>query len=406
MSNNPILMSGEALSPAEQSYMSSGGSNTEGLFDGAPAPSEPAPAPEPVQEPAPAPAAEPSTPADAIAADPAPSGQEEPEELGEIVVEPDGKLRNARTGKFVPHQALHQERMQHKETRYRAEKLEQELATQREQFARAQERLALLNEALTRTQQQPAAQPQQQAAPTQEEPNPFEEATVDPEVDVFAWAKQKERRESYLRRENEALVALLQARDERFNKFEQKSQARDTETQMRQTYQADALRFMVQQNDFADAYKHLIEGRRAELEYMGIADKAQQDAAIAQEEREIVASAIQSGKSPAAFIYGLSQRRGYRKAEPAPAPTPAPVQPQQPVQPAPKPIAANPAQRIETAAKAQAAAATLSGAGGGSTPPLTMQSLVDMSEAEFAKLTNGFGGVRGLDAKMRQMMGA
>lgn len=396
MSNNPILMSGESLSPAEQSYMSSGGSSTEGLFD-APAASEPTPAPEPAQEPAPA------EPAEAPAADPAPS-TDEPEEAGEIVVEPDGKLRNARTGKFVPHQALHQERERHRETRTKAETLERELASQREQYARAEERLRLLNEALShasQVQQQPVAQPQQQAAPAQEETNPFEEPTVDPEVDVFAWAKQKERRESYLRRENEALLALLQSRDEKFNQFEQKTQARDTETQMRQTYQADALRYMSQQTDFADAYKHLIEGRRSELEYMGIADKAQQDAAIAQEERDIVAAAIQRGESPAAFIYGLSQRRGYRKAEPAP--TPAPVQPQQP---APKPMAANPAQRIETAAKAQQAAATLSGGGGGSTPPLTMQSLVDMSEAEFAKLTNGFGGVRGLDAKMRQMMGA
>lgn len=401
MSNNPILMSGESLSPAEQSYMSSGGSSTEGLFD-APAASEPTPAPEPAQEPAPAQ----TEPTEAPVSD-AVQTQEEPEEAGEIVVEPDGKLRNARTGKFVPHQALHQERERHRETRTKAETLERELATQREQFARAQERLALLNEALShasQAQQQPAPQPQQQTAPAQEETNPFEEPTVDPEVDVFAWAKQKERRESYLRRENEALLALLQSRDEKFNQFEQKTQARDTETAMRQTYQADALRYMSQQTDFADAYKHLIEGRRTELEYMGIADKAQQDVAIAQEERDIVAAAIQRGQSPAAFIYGLSQRRGYRKAEPAP--TPAPVQPQQPVQPAPKPAVANPTQRIETAARAQQAAATLSGGGGGSTPPLTMQSLVDMSEAEFSKLTNGFGGVRGMDAKMRQMMGA
>lgn len=72
-------------------------------------------------------------------------------------------------------------------------------------------------------------------------------------------------------------------------------------------YQQDAIRVLQEEPDFKDAYFHLVEARHKELEALGIADKAQRNAMIAQEEKGLVAQALKAKKSPAQIIYQLAQ---------------------------------------------------------------------------------------------------
>jgi hypothetical protein len=330
----------EEFSPAEAAYFSSRGADTSGLE----AESGPAETPQ-------APASNEGNPAPPASHSPTggpPEGPTDVEDGEEVViVGADGKPR-ATNGRFVPHQALHKERERRKS-------VETELMTYRERTARADERLAVLNELMTKPEAPPASAAEQ---------------PIDPEVDPIGALKQ-------LHARNQALEKQLQ---ESTKSVEERESARA----MVSAYQNDAARFVQEKPEFRDAYVHLMTGRHRELEAMGMTDAAERNRFIANEERQLVASAFQSRRSPAQMLYSLAVARGFSYAPPAPAPA--------------KP---DHAAKIESIAKGQRqAGASLSAAGGSAGEGLTAAALADMSEEEFSAVAAKLG-----KSKLRQLMG-
>jgi hypothetical protein len=328
------------FSPAEAAYFSSRGADTSGLE----AESGPAETPQ-------APASNEGNPAPPASHSPTggpPEGPTDVEDGEEVViVGADGKPR-ATNGRFVPHQALHKERERRKS-------VETELMTYRERTARADERLAVLNELMTKPEAPPASAAEQ---------------PIDPEVDPIGALKQ-------LHARNQALEKQLQ---ESTKSVEERESARA----MVSAYQNDAARFVQEKPEFRDAYVHLMTGRHRELEAMGMTDAAERNRFIANEERQLVASAFQSRRSPAQMLYSLAVARGFSYAPPAPAPA--------------KP---DHAAKIESIAKGQRqAGASLSAAGGTAGEGLTAAALADMSEEEFSAVAAKLG-----KSKLRQLMG-
>jgi hypothetical protein len=258
-----------------------------------------------------------------------------------VIVGKDGKPRG-QNGRFVPHQALHAERERRK-------LVETELMSYRERTARADERLAVLNEILG---QADAPQGQQQGRAAPQEP-------INPEVDPIGALNQA--------------LQKVKALETQLNQSTTQQSERESARAMMSAYQNDAVRFVNEKPEFKDAYSHLIQGRHRELEAMGMASS---------EERQLVAQAFQSRRSPSQMLYNLAVARGFAAK---------PATPQQP----------DHTQRIEQIAKGQRQAGiSLSAAGGASGEGLTTSALADMSEEEFATVASKLG-----KSKLRQLMG-
>jgi hypothetical protein len=124
-----------------------------------------------------------------------------------------------------------------------------------------------------------------------------------------------------------------------------------------------ANEFSKQTPDFQDAVKHLNTTRTRELMALGVP----QEQATRQATMELDQAAMQwhaSGQNPAQIAYDFALARGYQKA-----------QVQQPAQ-----------EKLAAQQKGVAASKTL-GSGGASTGKLTAETLANMSEEDFAKLS-------------------
>lgn len=346
-------MSTDTLSPAEQAYFQSGGNDTEAVVkeyggqlaldmgDQAPA------APEKSATPAP----------EAKAPD------ADGEEDGAVVIGPDGKARDANSGKYVPHAALHKERV-------RRQTVEGELQSTREKMARAEERLALLNElidpdAAKTLAAKPAAV---QAAAAK---SALEEEPVDPEKDIFAAFKQ-------VQRQNAELL-------KRMNDGQQQQEAKETAQTIASTYKADAQAFMQKTPDFKDAYVHLIENMHRELEALGMSDPAARNKTIAEREKDFVQEALRNKRSPSELLYTIAKTRGFSPKVPE-------------AQPAPE--ANKAAEKIDNIKRGQGSVVSLAKAGGSGGDVLTLETLAAMSEDEFASVAKKLG-----KSQLRAMMG-
>jgi hypothetical protein len=282
-------------------------------------------------------------------------GDEDGEEV--VVLGKDGKPR-AQNGRFVPHQALHKEREQHKLTKA-------ELTNVRERQARADERLNVLNEILGAA-EKTGADNQQQNAPRKSALEGID-AVSDP-----------------LKALETALSEIKRLEGE-MNGNKTQQQERESARSMQSAYQNDAVRYLQEKPEFKDAYQYLIGQRHAELEAMGVSDANERNRLVAQEERGIVQSAFQSRKSPAQMLHNLAVARGFKHV--------APQQQQNPQQDA--------VRKIEAIAAGQKnAGASLSNAGGSSGEGLTAAALADMSEEEFASVAAKLG-----KTKLRQLLG-
>ena len=144
--------------------------------------------------------------------------------------------------------------------------------------------------------------------------------------------------------------------------------------------------YAAERPDFMDAYQHARQARVEELTALGYGqDEAQ--AITFDNELEVINSAFAAGRNPAQVIYDFAVGRGYR-----------PVGASERVAgtgqgPAVRPIGGaapmTEAQKIALAARGQAAAKSLSAAGGGATGTLTLEALAGMSDEEFAEATRG-----------------
>lgn len=289
-------------------------------------------------------------------------------EPGELVLDAEGKMRDAKTGRYVPHAAMQQERLRRKE-------LEVELAKKDEAFARASERLNVLQE-IMHSQEQLATK--QKTEEKLVEP----EAEIDPEVDIFGWAKQQKERGD---RAEKRLAEIAERNDK---------QVGELATQQR--YRQDITAFAAQNKDFFDSYKFVSGMRVRELQAMGFPE-ANIAAQVAAEERALVTNALAKGGSPAQVLYNLAKAKGFVSTpEPAAAVSataPAAAAPtvnsgQQVLIPQPDAKAVEQVQRIQNGV---AASATLSGAGGTGGEGLTVQQLAEMPDDQFDALVLKIG---------------
>lgn len=356
-----IEIGGDELTADELAYLESGGKVTSGL------PASETPAEAPANEPAPAPTSEPQQPAQQADGD----GDDGEDEVDEIVVGPDGKLR-AKNGKFVSHRALHKEREKRKAIAAERDEL-------RVRLARGEERLAILNEAFNAT-GDPASQARRADSP-QQPVDPLNEEPIDPEKDFYGWAKQVQRQNDALRRQITESTGAIQSRE--------------TFRNVTEAYHSDARRFMSQEPNFEHAYKHLVAGRHRELELMGMRDEKQRNAFIAQEESQLVMQALQTGQSPAEVVYRIAQARGFTPQAAAPAARGGAQSPQ----PAPQRRTAA-QQKIEQLRNGQNASQSLSNGAGGANEGLTLNSLANMSDEEFARAVDSMS-----KAQLERIMG-
>jgi len=332
----------DARTAAEQAYFESGGTNTSGLLaelqagleanSGA---SQEAPK---VSQEAPNAAqglAQVSQEAAQTGADGKPLGQQPGENGGQS-----GQSGRDEKGRFVPVQALHEER-----ERRRA--LESELGQFRERFARADERQKALNELL-------ALDPSGSTKAAQDAP-------IDPEKDIFGAFKQAMGKIS-------ALEAALKQSDQRYT-------AQTEEQRVMSAYRDDAQAFAVKAPDFGAAYQHLLSVRNQELEALGVTDPSQRQQIMSQEERSIAAQAFQARRSPAETIYTLAKLRGFTGKQAHASNGQAQARAQ-----------SDAAKQLEAAQKGREANATLSGTGASGGGGLTVEQLAAMSDDEFERV--------------------
>lgn len=350
----------DGFTPAEQAYFASQGQETEGLQDDAGSPAPDAGTPDPaIDKGTPSPDA--GAVVDAKVADPATDPFDDFEKTakptrdktGRVIPEANFRVVSEKYKATRTELADFRKRFEEAETARKADQAE--LAKEREMRTRIDERLKLFNEVIA---------PQV----AEGEKDPSLAPMPDPDENLFGafnWA-----------------VAKLNRLEGQIGQTSQTLQDTTAETQLRTSYQADAQRFAGENADFADAYNHVNKVRDAMLESIGYSDPKQRAQIRMDEERSLVAQAIKAGKSPAATIYGVAKSLGYVKVAPVVAAVPAAG-----VVPATQVAAAGATpsvtEEIERIAKAQAGSKSLSNGGGAAVGAMTVETLANMTEAEF-----------------------
>lgn len=150
----------------------------------------------------------------------------------------------------------------------------------------------------------------------------------------------------------------------------QQEQATQHERQFVDAYQRGAQEFAKTNNEFFDAYSHLVNGRVAELQLIGH-DQQMVAQIVAAEEKMIINTAIAQGKDPYQSIYDVAKLRGFSKA------------------PSVEPPKTDDTAKVVSMQKAEKATKTLSNAPGAASATPTLDALANMSEDEFAEATAG-----------------
>jgi hypothetical protein len=338
----------DGFTPAEQAYFASQGANVEGLADEAIVPEattvDPALDAKTVVDPAvvPDPNADPFDDLEKVAKS-GKTGRVIPEANFRIVSD---KYKLTKNERDDLRKQLEARDVDIKSAREEAQK-------EREMRTRIDERLKLFNEVIA-----PAASEK-----------PAKKEKPDPEQDIFGYVK-------WLEENHAEQIAELKGQ---VGQTAQTVQETNEDVQLRNAYQGDAVKFAQTSPDFAAAYQHVNKIRDAMLESIGYSDPEERNRIRLNEEKSLVTQALRSGKSPAATIYGVAKSLGYVKAAPV----------ADPVIPAAVPGAAAPAaapsvtDEIERIQKAQNASRSLSSGGGSAVGAMTVETLANMSEADF-----------------------
>lgn len=254
------------------------------------------------------------------------------------VVQPEVTGERDEKGRFVPHQALHAEREEHKKTKSQLEEIGRKQAVLEDRW----NTLLKLNQ---------PAEAQQPVAP----PNP--------EEDIFAYSKWQA----------DQLKALQEKVDGR-EQLEQKTrQEVEQEQALWGEWSQSAQSYATQQTDFGDAVKFLSDARDRQLQALSIANPgfANEQGRVQQinnELKSIVLAAKQQGMSPAEAVYKIAQGYGYAVAAPQPA-DPNTLK-------LPDSLA-----KIEAAQNASRSLAASPGRDAGD--PMSAEAIANMSNAEF-----------------------
>ena len=245
-------------------------------------------------------------------------------------------------------------------------------------------------------------EPPKAPEPVAEAPKPAEEPKPGPKtVPLAELLEERRKRQEYERQ----LAALQQPKPQepqipafeqdpathlktRLDQAEEQIKAdlaeKQRHTQLQQimgAYAVAARDFSTSTPDFQEAYQHLLTGRSAELQAIGLSGPELAHA-LQTDELAIVTRALRDGANPAERLYMVAKARGW-----APKPKEAPPAP--PAPPAPSLVQ-------EIAKGQQVATNPIAGAFSNPIAELTPATLAAMSDDEFAELS---------DAKWRKAMG-
>ncbi|TIM14471.1 MAG: hypothetical protein E5Y67_12390 [Mesorhizobium sp.] len=260
-------------------------------------------------------------------------------ETPEIAEQPIVEQARDEKGKFVPHQALHAEREEHKKTR-------SELQTIKERQAVLEDRWNTLLKASAA-----------QETPVDEPP--------DPNVDVFAalkWTQDK-------------LLEQQKSAQETREQQERQTQEQQAEQQVWSYWQQDAASYTKENPDFGNAAKWLSDYRDKQLTAYSAVDSRfaspqARNAQIETELKDIVIRGAQAGRSPASIVYEIAKGYGYA-TKPAEAET---------IDPANVELS----EKLTTIDKAMAQSKTLGQAAGrAGGDALSAEAIASMPEREF-----------------------
>lgn len=257
----------------------------------------------------------------------APQASDEPEiDLGDEPAAKEAEKQDEKQ-KFVPHQALHAERLKRQE-------IERQLNEQRQQFARFEQRMAELNEVI---------------APKQAPPDPVQ--------DPIAALQYTQQQLADMQK------AQVEVQQRQMAEQQQQALIGQVEGAYKQSWQAK----LSESPDTANAYKAFVSALDGHFQLRGVQDPSQRQALIVEEERAIAYAALQQGIDPAEAVIKQAAFYGYRPEAAKPA--------------------VDPAKALENKQKGLAAARSLSTASGASSDgALTPQRIAEMSSEEFAAL--------------------
>jgi len=330
----------------------------------------PPPADAPAEEAKPEPKPGESPPADGDKAKPGAAAETDEEDEGEEAAAAPKLGADGKPEEKQPPRRVNYNKFARMEERAKAAEKDRDIV--KENFARVDERMKLLNEALM--------SPKEQKKAEEEDPEP------DPEKDVFGWINWSRRKTATL--------------EQKLNGMQEGQQTSAAETQIANTYVDDARSFQQTEPNFVPAYQWLMANRTLELaQYFYGKDLTEEGAtlspqegarikqAIAAEERDLVAEAVQNRQSPAKRIYGLARARGFRPAAAAAAAANGAAKDAAAAngKAAPGSLAEAPkvADEIGRIRKGSEAALSLSQGGGSPGSPLTPERLANMNDEEF-----------------------
>lgn len=216
----------------------------------------------------------------------------DPVDPSAAVVDPAAPQERDDKGRFVPHQALHAEREEHKKTKAELEQIRQQQAILNDRW----------NTLLTATKQ-----PEQQA-----------DTPPNPEEDIFAYAKWQ----------GDQLKSLQEKIDSRDKAQEQAAAVTQADNELWGHWSQSAQAYAATNTDFGDAVRFLSDTRTAQLKAMALVDPnfASDQGVLNQinmELKSIVGAARQKGIDPAMAVHELAKAYGFAGAKPAPTPDPA-----------------------------------------------------------------------------------
>lgn len=295
----------------------------------------------------------------------APAETEEPAEKAEPAKAED-KVEEDRQrdkkGRFVPHQALHAEREEHKKTKA-------ELSSEREGKNLYLDRMDKLLQAFQQTLPNGQVLNGLANGKTEEKkPSVLEQPPVDAEQDFIGAVRQTQEMQRELARVYQQQLTEQQ-------------QAQQIE-QTRQVFRQSMAEFKAREPAFDDAVMHAMKVQHAVLQSQGVAEEADRVRIIEKQLQDLTQSAISAKRNPAEVLFAIAQSYGWQKQAPAAEPATTPAEQQ--------PSAA--AQKIDHVAKAmKAAGGSLSNVGGAGGETISAAQVAAMDEDEFNAFVNRVG---------------
>lgn len=254
-------------------------------------------------------------------------------------------------GKYVPHQALHAEREEHKKTKSQLEEHSRKMAVLEDRW-----------NTLLKLKEEPAA-----VAP----PNPDE--------DIFG----------YMKWQGEQLKSVETKLNERVQAEEKTRQEHEYEQQVSTFWQSSVSDYAQRVPEFTEAAGWLSEYRHKQLAALApidprMANPAVRNAQIDAELKQIITTAAQNNQNPAELVHQLAKGWGFAAKAPEPEQITLP-------------------DKLANIDAAQQASRTLASSGGkNGTDPLSAEAIIGMSNEEFARWSSDPGNARRLD----KMLGA